>query len=353
MLDETGARDIKELREIGIKHGYPARLRRQIWSILLGVDDGGDDRSPSDGAELHPDEKQVTLDTNRSFTNLAELTDLAVTSESLPDMKRSLELVIVGTLRTLQWSHYYQGLHDIAQVLLLVAGEKLAMRMLRRLAMTHLRDFMLAKLSPTTSLLLLVLDQIRVIDPGYYAHMRQLGVEPFYALASLLTWWSHSVDEHESICRIFDFLLAGPPTAILYTIAAATLLKKDEVTLADDADLAFLALSKPPKDIGEMLVLASELQKSIRPIQLAHWRRISDHSCFKTWGEHGTLDERAHEHARQQELEVKNDDLAEERRKRIRKALTLTSAQSMILGAIGFGCLAYGVAVLLRPASKS
>ena len=36
--------------------------------------------------------------------------------------------------------HYYQGMHDVAAVLLLVAGEEGAYRMLSHLATCHLRD---------------------------------------------------------------------------------------------------------------------------------------------------------------------------------------------------------------------
>ena len=36
--------------------------------------------------------------------------------------------------------YYYQGLHDIAAVLLFVVGEQCALRLLRRLVICHLRD---------------------------------------------------------------------------------------------------------------------------------------------------------------------------------------------------------------------
>ena len=36
--------------------------------------------------------------------------------------------------------YYYQGLHDIASVLLFVVGEQCALRLLRRLVICHLRD---------------------------------------------------------------------------------------------------------------------------------------------------------------------------------------------------------------------
>lgn len=36
--------------------------------------------------------------------------------------------------------YYYQGLHDIASVLLFVVGERPALPLLRRLAICHLRD---------------------------------------------------------------------------------------------------------------------------------------------------------------------------------------------------------------------
>lgn len=36
--------------------------------------------------------------------------------------------------------HYYQGLHSVASVLLFVVGERVALPLLQRLAICHLRD---------------------------------------------------------------------------------------------------------------------------------------------------------------------------------------------------------------------
>lgn len=59
---------------------------------------------------------------------------------------------------------YYQGLHDIAAVLLFVCGELPAYRMLRALAACHLRDCTrpdLAAATETLKLLYPILEQVR------------------------------------------------------------------------------------------------------------------------------------------------------------------------------------------------
>lgn len=58
---------------------------------------------------------------------------------------------------------YYQGLHDVAAVLLLVLGERGAFRVLRALCRTHLRDATRPDLSATLEnlgLLLPILEQV-------------------------------------------------------------------------------------------------------------------------------------------------------------------------------------------------
>ena len=99
--------------------------------------------------------------------------------------------------------HYYQGLHDVASVLLLVTGcEVAAFRLLQRLAGCQLRDFT----RPTLDAALEACDLLPLIvakaDPQLGRALdssRNPGAPPsHYALSWLLTWFAHSAGSSSS-----------------------------------------------------------------------------------------------------------------------------------------------------------
>jgi hypothetical protein len=83
--------------------------------------------------------------------------------------------------------HYYQGLHDVAAALLLVAGELPAFDMLCRLATGHLH--------PVIELLGLMQLIVREADSELAAFLEQQGLPPFYALSWFITWFSHDLSQ--------------------------------------------------------------------------------------------------------------------------------------------------------------
>ena len=327
--------DLDSIRRIGRQHGFPSQSRPRLWSLLLGVDSDDIDATELDGGDNqeHPDEKQVVLDTNRSFTNLRELENVAWQAEAVPDLKLALERVIIDVLRTHPYLHYYQGLHDIAQLLLVVCGEARAKVLLRRMSEVYLRDFMLSTLQPTTTLLHLTFDLLRLVDRPLHDHLTAIGVEPFFAIASLLTWWTHLLDDHEDSCRMFDYLLSSPSSAILYTIVSAMVEKRDEALACDSSDMAFFLLSKPPTDVTALLARAEELEDDIVLTKLPGWRRLSAHSCFRTDDRDAKL------HAALYEDELLHT-VSEQ-------PSVWTGQRSILLAAIGVAIVAYAGARLL------
>jgi hypothetical protein len=91
--------------------------------------------------------------------------------------------------------HYYQGLHDVAAALLLVAGELPAFDMLCRLATGHLRDATRPSLDPVIELLGLMQLIVREADSELAAFLEQQGLPPFYALSWFITWFSHDLSQ--------------------------------------------------------------------------------------------------------------------------------------------------------------
>lgn len=340
--------DLHNLRQIGRSRGFPSRLRRKIWLILLGIEENTmESHTRETCLEPHRDEKQVALDVNRAFTTALPK---GLEASKVPSHKKELESLIVRVLRQYPWLHYYQGYHDIAQFVHLVLGNA-AEAGLAKISLIFLRDFMLSSLEPSMSMLRLVHQIVRVADPDY-AHLLS-STEPYYAISTLLTWWTHSLQTFHESCRIMDFFLSSDPDMILYTIAAATLAKRKEIIeIAGDSDLIFVTLNKGMQDVDLEAVLQSAvlLSDSVRPRQLQHWKSISPHSCLKTiqtakklmavsiqndW----QIEAEKHFHAQEDEIE-------DERRRRLlhETSSKMPAAGRLGIVAVSVGILALGVA---------
>lgn len=340
--------DLDSLRRIGIKEGFSSRLRKKVWPALLHINP--DAIEISEEAEPHVEEKQVLLDTRRSFTSCLPSN---LSTNSIETHKEHLQYMIAQVLRRNRWLNYYQGYHDIAQLVYQTMGQQLSILVLERMSLLYLRDFMLSTLSPSMSMLRMVHQIIRIADPDYAYSLHD--TEPYYAIPALLTWWTHSIDSYASACRLMDFLLSSEPIMIIYTIAAATLSRKEEVTklaLAGDQDMIFLTLSKgiDERTLEEVLLSAQTMFESIKPKQLRHWKSISQHSCLKTFSTRTLarvespedFSQAAQHDFEQQEVEIR----AEEARK-AQQAKSVASSREMInlsILALSVGVLAAGIA---------
>ncbi|KAM3557047.1 hypothetical protein MY1884_004740 [Beauveria asiatica] len=271
-------------------------LRQLAWPILLGlpaprIDAGQDEplfesEHHVDGVsgswkELprHRDEDQVQLDVNRSFVYYPH--DL---SDGDLDRRRSqLSALISHVLRVHPYLCYFQGYHDICQVLLLVLGPARAAPCVARLSVLRIRDFMLPNLGPTTAQLRLLPDILAVADAALRAHVAT--VEPFYALAGTLTMYAHNIEAYRDIARLFDALLAREPVFSLYVFAQIVIDRRDEILAIDEPDLLQVVLARVPSagmDIDRLVARAAELFRRYPPETLPAWRRISRPSALKT-----------------------------------------------------------------------
>lgn len=97
--------------------------------------------------------------------------------------------------------HYYQGLHDVASVLLLVGGEAPAFTMLCRLSTGHLRDATRPSLDPVIELLGLMAPILEAADPQLAAFVEAQGLPPFYALSWFITWFAHDLGDFGEVRR--------------------------------------------------------------------------------------------------------------------------------------------------------
>jgi len=125
--------------------------------------------------------------------------------------------VIIKVLRAHPMLHYFQGYHDIVQVLLLVLGADAAVPAVARLSLLHIRDFMLPTMTGTEIHLQLLPAILYAVDPVLCKHLS--ATQPFFALAATLTLYAHDIEEYGDIARLFDFLLASPASIPLYLFA--------------------------------------------------------------------------------------------------------------------------------------
>ncbi|KAL2189526.1 hypothetical protein L209DRAFT_769652 [Thermothelomyces heterothallicus CBS 203.75] len=229
----------------------------------------------------HKDEDQVQLDVNRAFIYYPE----HQTEAQLTHHKNLLSTLIVSLLRTHPYLCYFQGYHDIAQVLLLTLPAHLHLPSLTRLSLFRIRDFMLPSLAPAVAQLRLIPDILRHADPPLWRHLS--ATEPFFALSGTLTMYAHDITTQGEIARLFDVLLARDPAFTVYLFAALVRSRRDELfdTPPDEPEMLHSILSKlpVPLDLDRLIAQAVALERDVPPERLPSWRRgVSRWSVLKT-----------------------------------------------------------------------
>lgn len=246
----------------------------------------------------HRDEDQLLLDINRSFSFHS------VPEGAQKDVLRSrLTAIIRILLRKYPMLHYYQGYHDIGEIIVNVFphNDDLS-KFLERFTLLYLRDYMLPTLDPS-------IDHLKMIPIVVAKQDLLLGqllakVEPFYALSAIITVFSHNVKDIDDVCLIWDLVLAkGSVWVSIYFYSAVLIEFRDsvfeqlqELSGLDSAsnvinnidqckDYAHSILSnvieKSPIDYSRMLSKTSSLMDRYPPSSIIT-RRISRYSVLRT-----------------------------------------------------------------------
>ncbi|KIO25377.1 hypothetical protein M407DRAFT_210643 [Tulasnella calospora MUT 4182] len=207
-----------------------------------------DAEEPGSKEVPHPDERQVGLDTDRSFV-------MYPTDNALKKSTRKMQLhnLIVAILRKRRKLSYFQGFHDVISVLYLTlhdSHENLELDSTRpselllscdygtlweavwnpslvtcgRLVPGHRRE------EDRLTLHLRLLQRLfRAADPALADVIEQSSPQPYFALSNLLTLFSHDVPTLPLIQRIFDYLLCRSPIYAIYLAAAIVLSRKADI----------------------------------------------------------------------------------------------------------------------------
>lgn len=267
-------------------------LRRTAWPILLGLPSprpgvGGrpepscvEEAPRTDWSVLpcHRDEHQVQLDVDRSFIYYPN----GQTDAELAQRKAHLSSVIIEVLRRHSYLCYFQGFHDICQVILLVLGPARPAEVVARLSVLRIRDFMLPTLGPTTTQLRLLPDILAKADPEMRSHIA--SIEPYYALAGTLTMYAHNIEDYHDIARLFDVFLAREPVFSIYVFAQILINRRDEILEVDESDMLQVILARVPAkmNLDDLIAKTIGIFNRYPPESLPSWREISNASVLKT-----------------------------------------------------------------------
>ncbi|KAJ2909181.1 GTPase-activating protein gyp8 [Coemansia aciculifera] len=204
-----------------------------------------------DQAVAHSDEGQLALDLPRTTLPIS----LEYRRDAAATKRRQTQLgtVVRSVLRSYPWLGYYQGFHELSLTFLSVFGsERPAIEASKMVALFFVRDAMASNLDHVLQQLRLLYVLLKVISPEVHALLVELEVPPFFAISWVLTWFAHDLDDFQSICRIFDFLIVSPPMQVVY-MAAAMIKRSERDILAYDRDFADVhtGLSKLPLKVKE------------------------------------------------------------------------------------------------------
>ncbi|EEQ92391.1 TBC domain-containing protein [Blastomyces dermatitidis ER-3] len=346
ILDACEARDAHALASLCLTEGGLLQddLRQAAWPILLGYDPNSDHSTESEWTSLptHGDEEQVKLDVNRAFVHYPN----CQTEKELDGKKQQLSELITKTLRKYPMLCYFQGYHDIAQVLFLVLGIEQASRAFERISLFRIRDYMLPTLAPALKHLHLIPAIIHSTDPKLCSHLS--GTKPFFALAATLTLYAHDIQEYADIARLYDFILSHEPVVSIYLFAAIILSRKKELfeIPLDEPEMIHFTLSKLPHPINLDSLIAStmELYSTHPPEKLPFraWKKIPRCSVLKTSRNLGlqATPEEAMELLEQQKRHLRREELRE---KAVKVMCKYRRPAGMIGMAVFVGILSYWI----------
>ncbi|KAF8170766.1 rab-GTPase-TBC domain-containing protein [Pholiota molesta] len=229
--------DWNALRAKSLRRGGFGDERVDIWPQVLNVSIPKavkDEKLPFDESFEslpHVDERQISLDTDRSFVLYP--VEPKIDRETL---QTGLNQLLVSLFRKRPRLSYFQGYHDIVTVLFLTLPEDLHLPCVEKLSLHRLRDSMGLGLEPILGLLRVTKNLLELADPEYAEILEQSSPLPFYALSNLLTLFSHDMPTLPLIQHVFDYLLCRPPIATVYLATAIILARKKEVIRLQEED---------------------------------------------------------------------------------------------------------------------
>lgn len=194
--------------------------------------------------------------------------------------------IIVRTLRSHPMLCYFQGFHDIVQVIMLVLGADAAYMAVEAVSLLRIRDYMLPSMTPALKHLQLLPVILQAADMALAKHLTL--PHEHYALPAALTLYAHEIEQYSDIARLFDFILAHEPVMSIYLFAAIILSRREQLLEipTDEHDMLFFTLQKLPQplDLEPLIRDTLRIFANHPPDRLPGriWNRISSSSALKT-----------------------------------------------------------------------
>ncbi|OWZ24238.1 hypothetical protein PHMEG_000775 [Phytophthora megakarya] len=281
----------REVRRLAVtpKGLVSAEFRRELWPFLLGADgteQNGRVRNGENSVGPHRDAAQVDKDVERSLWHYDVLQGIKESERRVK--RRALTQLILGVLEANRDLFYFQGYHDIVSVFLLTLGNsKTTLQAVQRVSETYQREPMrqgFEQVMATTRLLFPLLD---AADEVLFQHLHESGVEPFFALPWMITWFAHQLKRFEDVARLYDVFLVTHPLFSLYVSASVSLsgfvlLEAREKILRCERDFGTMhgMLSNLPlsMDVDKVIARALVLFHQLPPDTLAQQSGLEDSS---------------------------------------------------------------------------
>ncbi|KAE8910701.1 hypothetical protein PF005_g2135 [Phytophthora fragariae] len=280
----------REVRRLAVtpKGLVSEEFRRDLWSFLLGVSPAALNGSSNTGngpQQAHRDAAQVEKDVERSLWHYDVLQG---TKESERRVKRrALTQIIQGVLNANDELFYFQGYHDIVSVFLLTLGNsKGTLQAVRNVSETYQREPMRSGFEQVMATNRLLFPLLDAADEMLYRHLHESGVEPYFALPWMITWFAHQLRRFRDVVRLYDVFLVSHPLFSLYVSAAVLLNARDKILRCErDFGTMHGMLSNLPlaMDVEKVIARAIVLFHQLPPPQLLQRAQFESASRANTY----------------------------------------------------------------------
>lgn len=251
---QSEEKDIDELRNLARSEGglVISLIRKEAWQLFLNLPMEIKPLLNTKDIEYHPEYHQVNMDVKRCLKRFPP----GISYERIGILQKELIKIILSVIAKHTDLKYYQGYHDVAVTFLIEVGQEKAYSIMEYLSENHLREFLMPTMDQTSYLLWHVFPLLAKLNPDLEEFITNSGIGTIFALPWLLSWFSHSLNQHIKVVRLFDYFLASPKEIILYVIAQLINSRSDEILKADcDMASVHLVLSKIPEDLDFEIIL--------------------------------------------------------------------------------------------------
>jgi len=245
MAAATGAlvKDNSAMLEDAVVSGFKSHNRRAVWPLLAGVSLSTSTASTAAAlATVHGAvSRQYTIDAERGMHfDICKAWSPSRREQCVSALACVLELALGHDRQMPGCPCYYQGLHDIAAVLMLELGPSAAVPLLKALLQSRLAGFAAPTMDCSVSVLNVMWRLFEAVDPALHARCVACSVQPVFALSWVLTWFSHDLQSFGSVARLFDLLLGGHPLMVAYVAVAILHTYRAEIMTASQSEDASL-----------------------------------------------------------------------------------------------------------------